>query len=72
MSNQNDPERLVDGPVRLRGEDGPDVEGHIRRVHTAHEGGLDAPAEDGAGIKAEGIEGLEDDGPDVEGHIFRA
>jgi hypothetical protein len=72
MTNQNDAERFLDRPVRTHGEDSPDVEGHIRRVHSAREV-ADASGEAAQpGIKAEGAEGLEEGGPDVEGHIFRA
>jgi len=71
MTNENEAQRFVDSPeiVRLRGEETPDVEGHIRKAHTAHETfGPDAAP----GIRVQATEGLEDDGPDVEGHVFRA
>ena len=69
MTNQNDADRFLERPVRTHGEDAPDVEGHIRRVHSAREV---ADAEAAPGVRAEGAEGLEEDGPDVEGHVFRA
>lgn len=71
MTNENEAQRFVQSPegLRLRGEETPDVEGHIRKVHTAHET-LSPDSAPGSRIQA--AEGLEDDGPDVEGHIFRA
>lgn len=69
MTNENEAERfIVDGPRVMRGEETPDVEGHIRKAHTAREtfGPDSAP-----GTRIQATEGLEDDGPDVEGHILR-
>jgi hypothetical protein len=63
MTNENEAQRfIVDSPLRLRGEETPDVEGHIRKVHTANEVRVEEPA---------GPAAAEDDGPDVEGHILR-
>jgi hypothetical protein len=64
MTSHNE-DIIRDSPVRLRGEDTPDVEGHIRKAHTMNDVRVADPAESRPAA-------VEDDGPDVEGHIFRA
>jgi hypothetical protein len=68
MTNQNDADRFLERPVRTHGEDAPDVEGHIRKAHTARE---TVGPESAPGIRVEATEGSEDDTPDVEGHLHR-
>lgn len=62
MPDQND----TDPQIRIaRGDDGPEVEGHIRRPHADHEARPSDPVE-GARVHRND----EDEGPDVEGHVF--
>ncbi len=84
MPDQNDAGGFLEMP-RLRGEEGPEVEGHIRPAHAAHELGAEevriAATEDGPDVEGHirlaheaGAEEVRiaatEDGPDVEGHIW--
>jgi hypothetical protein len=62
MPDMNDSDGFLERPSLLRGEDGPDVEGHIHR-------------EDAARVVSLGTEDVRfeatADGPEVEGHLRR-
>jgi hypothetical protein len=64
MTNQSDSEEIIEREI-VGHDDTPEVEGHIRKAHTANDIRVASPEE------IIFPHNDEDDGPDVEGHIFR-